>query len=127
MPDKNRNRIIQLENQAELCTGYSCLCLKLMRVIGLDISRGKAAACLLDRDPLGSDYIDLFHSLDIHELPADARGINFLLELNLDAIAMEPTGVHYAKLWANVASERGIPIYWIGHKQLARFREDSDS
>lgn len=96
-----------------------------MNIVGLDIGRGVAVACLID-DSLAEikDFVEAYHALDTHELPADRWGIAALLSLQPDAIALEPTGGHYAKLWAESAAAAGVEIYWIGHSQLANFRSE---
>ncbi|MDY7015488.1 MAG: transposase [Cyanobacteriota bacterium] len=94
-----------------------------MRIVGIDISRGRVSACRISENPVG-DYQELFHETEVVELYASARGVAGLFALEPDAIVLEPTGMHYAKLWFNAASERGVEIYWVGHKQLARFREE---
>jgi hypothetical protein len=50
-------------------------------------------------------------------------GIAALLDLKPDAVAMEPTGVHYAKLLWHVCETKGIPIYWVGHQQSSNLRK----
>jgi transposase len=95
-----------------------------MRIIGIDISRGKISACLIAENPLGADFIDLFHESEVVELFASNRGIPALIEMKPDAIVLEPTGIHYAKVWVDRMSELGVEVYWVGHTQLARFREE---
>jgi hypothetical protein len=50
-------------------------------------------------------------------------GIAALVELKPDGVAMEPTGVHYAKLLWHVCEKKGIPIYWVGHQQSSNLRK----
>lgn len=50
-------------------------------------------------------------------------GIRALLDLKPDAIAMEPTGVHYSRLLWHVCEREGIPIYWVGHQQASNQRK----
>ncbi|MEG3436523.1 transposase [Pannus brasiliensis CCIBt3594] len=50
-------------------------------------------------------------------------GIAGLLALEPDAIAMEPTGVHYSRLLWHICEAKGIPIYWVGHQQASNQRK----
>ncbi len=47
------------------------------------------------------------------------RGNHYLAKgkVRADCLALEPTGIHYAKVWAIVAEYFGVEIKWIGHQE----------
>jgi len=50
-------------------------------------------------------------------------GISELLKLQPDAIAMEPTGMHYSAFLAKVCEVEGITIFWVGHQEAVHYRK----
>ena len=48
--------------------------------------------------------------------------LKWLDEIKPTCAILEPTGVHYSKLWAQLLKYHNIPIYWIGHIELKRHR-----
>jgi hypothetical protein len=54
---------------------------------------------------------------------ADESAIAKILELKPLGIVMEPTGIWYSNFWKHLATFHKIPIYWIGHGDLAAQRK----
>ena len=61
---------------------------------------------------------------NFHEAYASAHGLNQILALKPDAIAIEPTGVNYTRLRVRKMSEAGVKIALIGHSQLRSYRKN---
>ncbi|NJR40810.1 MAG: IS110 family transposase [Leptolyngbyaceae cyanobacterium CSU_1_4] len=92
-----------------------------IRILGLDVSKASVTACLLSEVP---DDLKAYHRT--HKLPifkANVENINDLLNLEFDAVALEPTGIHYAKIWVHWLEQAGKPIRWVGHREVRHYRE----
>lgn len=94
-----------------------------MNIIGLDIGRNSASACLLTEFPDQPLRHFQQHRKTILKLKCNALGVQQLLELEPDALVLEPTGVWYSAFWKNLAQTHNIPIFWIGHGDLAAQRK----
>jgi hypothetical protein len=96
-----------------------------MRIIGADACKGKIVYCVLDSDDLPQNLQR--HYLDgdnFHEAYCSAKGLNQLLELKPDVIAIEPTGMNYTRLWVRQMGAAGIKVALIGHTQLRSYRKN---
>ncbi|MGK7898217.1 MAG: hypothetical protein AB4372_32520 [Xenococcus sp. (in: cyanobacteria)] len=95
-----------------------------MKILGLDIGRGSAVACLLDSFPVNiqKHYKKLKRDKEFYKLTTDSKGLKNFLELKPDAIILEPTGHWYSHFWVNVANKNSIQIYWVGHSDLDKQR-----
>lgn len=95
-----------------------------MKVAGLDICRGSAVVCCLDFLPDNPKHHFRHHRKSIRKYFNDRNGIEEFLKIQPDLVIMEPTGVHYAKFWADVCRQHDIVILWVGHSQLRSHRLD---
>ena len=95
-----------------------------MRIIGLDIGRGVAFACLLESFPVNIQrhYKNLKNQKKFYKLTTSQSGVDRLLSLSPDAIVLEPSGHWYAHFWVTVAKAYRIDIYWVGHSDLDKQR-----
>lgn len=93
-----------------------------MRIVGLDIGRGGAVCATLEGFPDNPRRYFAQHRREFLKLKADATGIEQLLALAPCGMVMEPTGVWYSTLWKELADRASIPVYWIGHGDLAALR-----
>lgn len=93
-----------------------------MNILGLDVGRNNVTACLLTEYP--DQPVRHFQNIrkEIVKCQADTIGVERLLALKPDAIVMEPTGIWYSNFWRYLADFHKIPIYWIGHGDLANQR-----
>lgn len=93
-----------------------------MNIIGLDVGRNNVTACLLTGYP--DQPLKHFQNIkkDIIKCQADSIGVQRLLDLKPDGVVMEPTGIWYSNFWKHLAEFHKIPIYWIGHGDLANQR-----
>jgi hypothetical protein len=93
-----------------------------MNIIGLDVGRNNVTACLLTEYP--DQPVRHFQNIrkEIIKCQADSIGVERLLSLKPDAVVMEPTGIWYSSFWRQLADFHKIPIYWIGHGDLANQR-----
>lgn len=102
-----------------------------MLILGIDICADRAVCWPLTevpKDPKSYWKTEVLNrSKDPQEDPLTfyftKGGIESLLALKPDAIALEPTGVHYAKLIWHVCESQGIPIFWVGHQQASNQRK----
>lgn len=90
-------------------------------IAGLDISNGKATIALVDRKP---DDLKQFHrSYQAVEVNADQEGITDLLNLNFSTAILEPTGMHYSKIFADAIERSGRVVRWVDHQIIANYRK----
>lgn len=91
------------------------------RIIGLDVGRGSAVLCCLEKFPdnIQQHYKQLRNAKQFYQVDCSRSGIEKLLSLEPTGIVLEPTGYWYAQFWATVANKYDIPIYWIGHTDLS--------
>lgn len=93
-----------------------------MRILGLDVSRGRVSACLLtEKVDRPRDWFQQYRS-EIEDYPTTQAGLAKLLELKPEIAVLEPTGIHYSKFWADNFDRLGIPVLWVGHSQLRSYR-----
>jgi transposase len=96
-----------------------------MLIIGADACKDRLVYCVLDSDNLPKDIRAYYLDGDnFHTAYATAHGLNQILDLKPDAIAIEPTGVNYTRLWVRKMSEAGVKIALIGHSQLRSYRKN---
>jgi transposase len=96
-----------------------------MLIIGADACKDRLVYCVLDSDNMPTDlrqfYLDGNNFYDAY---TSAHGLNEILKLKPDAIAIEPTGVNYTRLWVRKMSEAGVKVALIGHSQLRSYRKN---
>jgi hypothetical protein len=90
-----------------------------MKIAGIDVSRGKITVCILDQIPADIRKI----KKKTISLKADSEGIRTLIGLEFDGAVLEPTGMHYSRIWAHHLRELGREVRWIGHQEIASYRE----
>lgn len=96
-----------------------------MRIIGADACKGRLVYCVLDTDNMPKDLGDYYRDGDnFFEAHTTAHGLKELLDIKPDAIALEPTGVNYTRLWVRKMSEHGVKVMLIGHTQLRSYRKN---
>ncbi len=95
-----------------------------MKIIGLDIGRGAAFACLLENFPVNiqQHYKKLKREKQFYKLTTSQSEVDKFLSLNPDGIVLEPTGHWYSHFWVTVAKAHNIDIYWVGHSDLDKQR-----
>jgi hypothetical protein len=95
-----------------------------MRIIGLDIGRGVAVACVLDGFPdnIQAHYKRLKKEKQFLKLTTDSSGVDKFLALNPDGIVLEPTGHWYSHFWVTLARKHDIRVFWMGHCDLDKQR-----
>jgi len=90
------------------------------RIIGLDVGRGSAVLCCLEKFPdnILLHYRKLRNEKKFYRASCNKAGIDLLLSLKPTGIVLEPTGHWYSQFWVIVASQHNISIYWVGHNDL---------
>lgn len=91
-----------------------------MKIIGLDVGRGSAVLCCLDKLPANIKryYKDLKNNKQFLKLPTTKQGLERFLALKPDGIVLEPTGHWYSHFWITAARANNIDVYWLGHCDL---------
>ncbi|WKT85474.1 MULTISPECIES: transposase [unclassified Thermosynechococcus] len=59
----------------------------------------------------------------IIDILPNKEGIDTLLNLEPTHAVLEPTGIHYARLWADYLHHAGVKVLWVGHSQLCATRK----
>lgn len=104
-----------------------------MRILGLDVCKDSVVGWLLTegiprnfkRHFQEHKRKDTKDNPDPMRFRANVKGIDELLKLNPDVVAMEPTGVHYARIWTTVFKHHNIEILWIGHAEVRHYRQQN--
>jgi hypothetical protein len=92
-----------------------------MLIVGIDICKNSVAAVVLGELP--SDVQSFFRSAQFLKLPATVEGIKELLAHGATHAVMEPTGVHYARLWGYHLAKAGITLLMVDHSALKSHRK----
>lgn len=94
----------------------------MVRILGLDISSTFVFACLLT-EPVDNPR-EWFRQKrnTVLKYTANETDLKALLELKPNYAVLEPTGMHYSKLWALRLAAQGCQILWVGHAQLKSYR-----
>lgn len=92
-------------------------------IVGLDIGRASVVAAALDCFPVNAKRYFTQHRKEFVRLKANCEGAERLIAMNPTGIVMEPTGMWYAAFWRELAIAKSIPVYWVGHSDLAAFRK----
>lgn len=95
-----------------------------MRVAGIDVCRGSVVVCCLEERPCDPRSFHLSYSF--HTFAANADGIRELLALSIQVAVLEPTGVHYARIWIRILARNGVEIRLVGHDKLKAYRKHLD-
>lgn len=92
-----------------------------LTIAGIDISRSSISVCILSEIP--PDMKGFKRKFKPLVFKADRAGIAALLALQFDVAVMEPTGVHYSKIWAYHLEQADRLIRWVGHRELKSYRD----
>jgi transposase len=95
-----------------------------MKIIGADACKGRLVFCCIDTNQpidIGEFYRD---GENFQDAKLNVQGLKQIMDLQPDVIAIEPTGVHYTRLWINRLSTAGVKIALIGHTQLRSYRKN---
>lgn len=93
-----------------------------IQILGLDVSSNFVAACLLDHRP--DNLLEYFRAnrKSILKIEPNMDGIKTMLAMSPNFAVMEPTGVNYSKIWAEILTNHGCQILWVGHSNLKAWR-----
>ena len=104
------------------------------KIIGIDICKDRAVCWCLEflpndvkaywkreskhrsKDPMKDEFT--FYFTD--------GGIRGLLALEPDAVALEPTGMHYSWLVAHICQLEKVAVLWVGHQQAVSYRRQNN-
>ena len=94
------------------------------RIIGIDVGRGSAILCCLDKFPdnILQHYKKLKNNQQFYKVNCSRDGVEKLLALKPTGIVIEPTGYWYSQFWVTVAQKNNIAVYCVGHNNLDKFR-----
>ena len=104
-----------------------------MKIIGIDICKDRAVCWSLEELPTD---VKAYWKREAKKRSKDPKkdeftyyftrqGIENLLALKPDVIALEPTGMHYSWLVAHIAERNGIEVLWVGHTQAVSYRRQN--
>lgn len=105
-----------------------------MKILGIDICKDRAVCWLLESVPTD---VKAYWKLESKKRSKDPMkdeftfyftraGMDGLFALKPDAIALEPTGMHYSYLVAHVARRYSVRVFWVGHTQATSFRRQNN-
>ncbi len=105
-----------------------------MKIIGIDICKDRAVCWTLTEVP---NDVKAYWKRESKKRSKDPQkdeftfyftnaGIAGLLALEPDAIALEPTGMHYSWLVAYIAQLEQISVLWVGHQQAVSYRRQNN-
>jgi hypothetical protein len=92
------------------------------RIIGLDVGATTAIAIVMACFPDNPKQYFSKHRRDFVRLKTNVEGMNKLLALKPTGLVLEPTGTWYSAFWEKLAKLHHIPVYWVGHGDLAAQR-----
>lgn len=95
-----------------------------MRVLGIDVCKASIVCCLLTERP--ADAREAYRSAEFHTICADTEGIDQLLSFRADVAVLEPTGIHYARLWVEHLKMQGTQVLYVPNNALASYRPALD-
>ena len=96
------------------------------RIVGLDVGRGSAVLCCLDKYPdnILQHYKKLRNEQKFYKVSCSISGVEKLLSLEPTAIVLEPSGHWYSQFWVTVARTNNVLVYWVGHSDLVGQRRN---
>lgn len=93
-----------------------------MKVIGADVCKNRLIFCCLNSEPV--EPRNEFWQTEFYTAPLNVGGLNLILSHNPDVVVMEPTGVHYARVWIDQLAARGIKVFLVHNNRLPKFRAE---
>jgi hypothetical protein len=83
------------------------------------VSRGSITVIVLSQIP------DDFRKVSRHaiKLKATKEGVEKLLSLEFDCAVLEPSGMHYSKIWVHHIANAGKELRWVNHQEIANYRK----
>ena len=93
------------------------------KILGIDVSAHFCVAHILEERV--DDKLDYFRTKreEIIKISPNKDGIEKILSLGATHAALEPTGVHYSRIWAEILNANGVQLLWVGHCQLKAYRK----
>lgn len=91
-----------------------------MRIAGIDVSKDSVTVALLDRLPFEEmkQFCQTYKTTKFKIADLDK-----LIALEFDAAVLEPTGIHYSRIWAEKIRASGRIVRWVGHQEIAAYRK----
>lgn len=90
-----------------------------MNIAGIDVSRGSITVIVLSEIP--SDFRKVRRNAV--KIKATSEGIATLLELDFECAVLEPSGMHYSKIWVHHLRKAGKEIRWVDHQEINNYRK----
>lgn len=90
-----------------------------MKIAGIDVSRGSITIIVLSQIP--DDFKKV--SRQAIKLKATKDGIEKLLSLDFDCAVLEPSGMHYSRIWVHHLQKAGKELRWVNHQEIANYRK----
>ncbi|HEY9867504.1 MAG TPA: transposase [Candidatus Obscuribacterales bacterium] len=93
------------------------------KVIGADICKNRLIFCCLESEPI--DPKEQFWQTEFNMAFLNVEGLHLVLAHNPDVVVIEPTGVHYARLWIDQLAAHGIKVVLVHNNRLPKFRSET--
>ena len=94
------------------------------KICGADVCKDKIVAVFLDEKP---ENLKAFFSdpekFEAYEFELDQKNVDKWLAHEFTELVLEPTGINYSWLWAEIATQNGIRVRWADHKSTRHYRE----
>ncbi|WP_354635854.1 transposase [Planktothricoides raciborskii] len=94
------------------------------KICGADVCKAKIVAVFLDEKPenLKAFFSDT-EKFQAYEFDLDQKNVTQWLAQGFSELVLEPTGINYSWLWAEIATQNGIRVRWADHKSTRHYRE----
>lgn len=107
------------------------------KVLGLDVSKDNVCCHVLENYPAGglgnywrksaknaAEFYPRFYSNPKGDRQKSLWDfVEFIKEHKPNLAVLEPTGVHYSRIFYQILKTEGVTVKWVGHMELKRYRE----
>lgn len=90
-----------------------------MKIAGIDVSRGSISVVVLSEIPEDMRKI----RRNALKFKATPEGIAQLMALDFECAILEPSGMHYSRIWVHHIQKAGREVRWVDHQEIANYRK----
>jgi hypothetical protein len=92
-----------------------------VRILGADVGKTSVVVCCLEIAPDSLKTYLRSHQSSFQKI--ESTDVDTLLAMPWDALVMEPTGIHYSRIWEHHAKLAGRTVLWVSHSAIANHRK----
>jgi Transposase len=92
-------------------------------VCGADVCKDKIVCVFLEEKPDNLKTFFTSKEFESHEFELNQKDVARWLSHQFQVLVLEPTGINYSWLWAEIATQNGILVRWADHKSTRHYRE----